>query len=70
MPSQPIAKGGNHFDPSLSPLAYNPAEARERLKKAGYKGEEIYLETTVAYVALDKPMSEAIAAMWRDWGST
>ena len=54
--------------PSLPPLAYNPKEARERLKKAGYKGEEIFIETTVGYVAQDKPMSEAIAAMWKDVG--
>src|SRR6059036_262398 len=68
VPSQPIAKGDNHFDPSLPPLAYNPKEARERLKKAGYKNEEIYIETTVAYVSQDKAMSEAIAAMWKDVG--
>ena len=68
VPSQPIAKGDNHFDPSLPPLAYNPKEARERLKKAGYKGEEILIETTVAYVSQDKAMSEAIAAMWKDVG--
>ena len=68
VPSGPIAKGDNHFDASLPPLAYNPKEARERLKKAGYKNEEIIIETTVAYVALDKPMAEAIAAMWRDVG--
>src|SRR5713101_3826410 len=68
VPSQPIAKGDNHFDPKLPPLAYNPKEARERLKKAGYKGEEIFIETTVAYVSQDKAMSEAIAAMWKDVG--
>ena len=68
VPSQPIAKGDNHFDASLPPLAYNPKEARERLKKAGYKGEEVFIETTVAYVAQDKAMSEAIAAMWKDVG--
>ncbi len=68
VPSGPIAKGDNHFDPSLPPLAYKPAEARERLKKAGYKGEEVFIETTVAYVSQDKAMSEAIAAMWKDVG--
>jgi peptide/nickel transport system substrate-binding protein len=68
VPSQPIAKGDNHFDASLPGLAYNPAEAKERLKKAGYKNEEIFIETTVAYVAQDKAMSEAIAAMWKDVG--
>src|SRR5215813_3082450 len=68
VPSGMIAKGDNHFDASLPPLAFNPAEAKERLKKAGYKNDEIFLETTVAYVAQDKAMSEAIAAMWRDIG--
>jgi len=68
VPSQPIAKGDKHFDATLPPLAYNPNEARERLKKAGYKNEEICIETTVAYVSQDKAMSEAIAAMWKDVG--
>ena len=68
VPSGMIAKGDNHFDPSQPPLAYKPAEAKDRLKKAGYKGEEIFIETTVAYVAQDKAMSEAIAAMWKDVG--
>jgi peptide/nickel transport system substrate-binding protein len=68
VPNGPIAKGDNHYDASLPPLAYSPKEARDRLKKAGYKGEEVYLETTVAYVSQDKPMAEAIAAMWRDVG--
>jgi peptide/nickel transport system substrate-binding protein len=58
----------NHFDPTLPPLAYDPKEARERLKKAGYKGEEIFFETTVAYMSQDKAMAEAVAAMWKDVG--
>ena len=68
VPSGPIAKGDNHFDASLPALAYNPKEARERLKKAGYNNEEIVLETTAGYTANDKPMSEAIQAMWKDVG--
>jgi peptide/nickel transport system substrate-binding protein len=68
VPSGPIAKGDNHFDASLPPLAYNPKEARERLKKSGYKNEEVFIETTVAYVSNDKTMAEAIVAMWRDVG--
>ncbi len=68
VPSGPIAKGDNHYDAKLPPLAYNPKEARERLKKAGYKNEEVYIETTVAYVSQDKAMSEAVAAMWKDVG--
>jgi len=68
VPSGMIAKGDNHFDASLPPLAFNPGEAKARLKKAGYKGEEIIIETTVGYMAGDKPMAEAIQAMWRDVG--
>jgi len=68
VPSGMIAKGDNHFDASLPPLAFNPGEAKTRLKKAGYKGEEVVIETTVGYMAGDKPMAEAIQAMWRDVG--
>ena len=68
VPSQPIAQGDAFFDAKLPALAYNPKEAKERLKKAGYKNEEIVIETTVAYVAQDKAMSEAVAAMWKDVG--
>src|SRR5207253_11119038 len=68
VPSGPIAKGDNHFDGSLPALKYDPKEARERLKKAGYKNEEIVVETTVGYMANDKPMAEAIVGMWRDAG--
>jgi peptide/nickel transport system substrate-binding protein len=68
VPSGPIARGDNHYDPALPPLAYDPKEARERLRKAGYRSEPIHLETTVGYTANDKPMSEAIAGMWKDVG--
>src|SRR5205814_10066013 len=68
VPNGPIAKGDNHYDAALPPLTYDPKEARDRLKKANYKGEEIVIETTSGYTANDKPMSEAIVAMWRDVG--
>jgi peptide/nickel transport system substrate-binding protein len=68
VPSQPIAKGDNHFDPSLPPLAFSPNTARDLLRKAGYKGEEIFIETTVGYLTNDKQMSEAIQGMWKDVG--
>ncbi|HWC03659.1 MAG TPA: ABC transporter substrate-binding protein [Methylomirabilota bacterium] len=68
VPSGPIAQGDSHFDTALPPLAYDPKEAKERLKKSGYKNEPIYIETTVGYTANDKVMSEAIAAMWKDVG--
>ncbi len=68
VPNGPIAKGDNHYDASLPPLKYDPREARELVRKSGYRGEPIYLETTVGLIANDKPMSEAIAAMWKDIG--
>ena len=68
VPNSMIAKGDNHFDGSLPPFKYDPKEARERLKKAGYKNEEIVVETTVGYMANDKPMAEAVVGMWRDAG--
>jgi peptide/nickel transport system substrate-binding protein len=68
VPNSQIAKGDNHWDSSLPPLKYDPKEARDRLKKSGYKGEEVLIETTSGYTANDKPMSEAIVAMWRDIG--
>jgi peptide/nickel transport system substrate-binding protein len=68
VPNSMIAKGDNHFDSSLPPLKYDPKEARERLKKAGYKNEEVVVETTVGYMANDKPMAEAVVGMWRDVG--
>jgi len=68
VPNSMIAKGDNHYDASLPPLPYSPQEARDRLKKSGYKGEPVYIETTIAYVSQDKAMSEAIAAMWKDIG--
>jgi peptide/nickel transport system substrate-binding protein len=68
VPNGPIAKGDNHYDASLPPLPYDPAKAKANLREAGYKNEPIYIETTVGYVANDKPMSEAIAAMWKDVG--
>ena len=68
VPNGPIAKGDNHYEGSLPPLAYNPRDARERLKKGNYKNEEIIIETTAGYLANDKPMAEAVVAMWRDIG--
>ncbi|MGH7319875.1 MAG: ABC transporter substrate-binding protein, partial [Candidatus Rokuibacteriota bacterium] len=68
VPNGPIAKGDHHYDFALPPLAYDPKEARERLKKSGYRGEEIVIESTSGNMANDKPMAEAILAMWRDVG--
>jgi len=68
VPNGPIAKGDNHYNDKLPPLKHDPAAARQRLQAAGYKGEEIVLETTSGVVSNDKAMSEAVMAMWRDVG--
>ena len=68
IPSQPIAKADNHFDESLPPLKYDPNLAKQRLREAGYKGEEIVIESGQGLIVNDKAMGEAIVAMWRDVG--
>ena len=68
VPSGPIAKGDNHFDESLPPLKHDPNLAKQRLNEAGYSGEEILIETTLALLANEKDMAETIDAMWRDVG--
>jgi peptide/nickel transport system substrate-binding protein len=68
VPSGPVPAGDDFHDRSLPPLPYDPGAARERLRRAGYTGEPIVLETTDGYIAYDKAMSEAIAEMWEDVG--
>jgi len=70
VPNGPIPRGDHHYDSSLAPLPYNPREARTRLRRAGYGGEPVVLETTVGYMANDKQMTDAIAEMWEDVGVT
>jgi peptide/nickel transport system substrate-binding protein len=70
VPSGPIPRGDNHHDPALSPLPYDPKGARDRLRRAGYRGEPIYLETTDGFIPNDRPMTDAIAEMWEDVGVT
>ena len=70
VPSGPIPRGDNHHDPALPPLPYDPKGARDRLRRAGYRGEPIVLETTDGFIANDRPMTDAIAEMWEDVGVT
>jgi len=64
----PIAKGDNHYDESLPPLKYDPDKAKQLLKEANYKGEEITLESSYGFLANDKAMSEALVSMWGQVG--
>ncbi len=56
------------YDPKKAPFEYNPKKAKELLAQAGYKGEEIKLESAVGYLANDKQLTETVAAMLQDVG--
>jgi peptide/nickel transport system substrate-binding protein len=68
VPNGPIPRGDSFYDDTLPFLGHDPDLARRRLAEAGYRGEPIVLESTAGYLANDKPMGEAIVAMWRDAG--
>jgi ABC-type transport system substrate-binding protein len=70
VPSGPIPRGDNHYDPALPPLPYDPQGARDRLRRAGYAGEPVVIETTAGFIPNDKPMTELITQMWEDVGLT
>ena len=56
------------YDKAKPPFEYNPTKAKELLAKAGYKGEEIKIESAVGYLANDKQLTETVAAMFQDVG--
>ena len=68
VPNGPIPRGERLHDASLPALPYDPAAARERLKRAGYRGEAIHFETTAGMIANDRVMASAITEMWEDIG--
>jgi peptide/nickel transport system substrate-binding protein len=56
------------YDPSKPPFAFDPKKARELLEQAGYKGEEIAIESAVGYLANDKQLNETLGAMFQEVG--
>ncbi len=68
VPNSMVVKGDNHYDPSLPPLKYDPNRAKQLIKEANYKGEELVIETGVGFTVLDREMGEVIVAMWKDVG--
>jgi peptide/nickel transport system substrate-binding protein len=56
------------YDKSKPPFEYDPRRARALLAQAGYKGQEIKIESAVGYLANDKQLTETVAAMLRDVG--
>ena len=68
VPSGLVVKSDNHFDPTLPPLKYDPNQAKQLLKEANYKGEELTLETPIGFMVMDREMSEVVVSMWKDVG--
>lgn len=56
------------YDKSKPPFEYDSKKARGLLAKAGYKGQEIKIESAVGYLANDKQLTETVAAMLQDVG--
>ncbi|MBI3326405.1 MAG: hypothetical protein HYZ81_06860 [Nitrospinae bacterium] len=56
------------YDTSKPPFEYDPKKAKDLLTKAGYKGEEVLIESAVGYLANDKQLTETLAAMFQDVG--
>ncbi len=68
VPNGPIVKGDSHYDPALPPLKYDPDKAKQLLKEANYRGEEMTIESAVGTIVLDREMSEVIVSMWKSVG--
>ncbi len=68
VPNSPIARGDFAYDPDKPPYAYDPDAARDLLQQANYDNAPIYFQTTDGVTTNDKPMADAIVAMWRDVG--
>jgi peptide/nickel transport system substrate-binding protein len=56
------------YDQSKTPFEFDPKKAKELLAKAGYKGEEIVIESAVGYLANDKQLTETLGAMFQEVG--
>jgi peptide/nickel transport system substrate-binding protein len=68
VPNSMVIKGDAHYDATLPPLKYDPARAKQLIKDANYKGEELLIETPIGFMVMDKEMSEVIVSMWKDVG--
>ncbi len=67
VPNGFVAPGDSFYDASRTPFAYDPERAKSLLQEAGYKGEEIVIESSTI-VGNDRQMSEAIVEMWKKVG--
>ena len=68
MPNGFVAPGDAvGYDPSRKPFEFNADKAKALLAEAGYKGEEIVIESSTV-IGNDRQMSEAIVEMWKKAG--
>jgi peptide/nickel transport system substrate-binding protein len=56
------------YDKSKPVFEFDPKKAKALLTQAGYKGEEIVIESAVGYLANDKQLTETIGAMFQEVG--
>jgi peptide/nickel transport system substrate-binding protein len=59
---------GEMYLADRSPEEYNPEKAKELLKEAGYKGEEIVYPTQQGYYTNQGETAQILAAMWKKVG--
>jgi ABC-type transport system substrate-binding protein len=62
-----ILEGDFAFDPSLPKLSLDKEKAKQLLQQAGYKDEEIILESSTN-ILNEGPLAEAIVQMWKEVG--
>jgi len=67
VPNGFVAPGDNFYDPNRRPFEFNADKAKALLSEAGYKGEEIVIESSTV-IGNDRQMSEAIVEMWKKVG--
>ena len=56
------------YDKSKPTFEFDPKKAKDLLAQAGYKGEEIIIESAVGYLANDKQLTETLGAMFQEVG--
>jgi peptide/nickel transport system substrate-binding protein len=56
------------YDKSKPAFEFDPKKAKDLLAQAGYKGEEVVIESAVGYLANDKQLTETVGAMFQEVG--
>lgn len=59
---------GALYDPARRPYAYDPDQARDLVRRSGYRGEPIPYRVTGSFVPAELPTSQALVGMWQQVG--